>query len=225
VARIAVVIDDLGGDLVTIDRLLSWKLPLAYAVLPFEPATAAVAARVRERGGELLCHLPMEPEAGIDPGPGGLALGMDPGEIARRTRAAIARVPGASGVNNHMGSRLTTDRAAMRAMLGVVAELELFYLDSRTTAESVGEEVALEIGLPTARRDVFLDATPGERAVALELERLLALARERGAAIAIGHPQPATLDLLERELPRLRELGFELVPVSFLLERAESLPE
>jgi polysaccharide deacetylase 2 family uncharacterized protein YibQ len=225
VARIAIVLDDLGGDLGTIDRILGWKVPLGYAVLPYEPATAAVAARIRERGGELLCHLPMESEAGLDPGPGAVSLGMDAGEIARRTRAAIAAVPGAVGVNNHMGSLLTADRDAMRSILGVVAELELFFLDSRTTPESVGEEVALEIGLPTARRDVFLDSAPFEAPVDAEFERLLELARERGAAIAIGHPQPATLDLLERELPALKARGFELVPVSYLLERSETLPE
>jgi polysaccharide deacetylase 2 family uncharacterized protein YibQ len=167
----------------------------------------------------------MEPEGRADPGPGALAEGMSAGEVARRTRAAIEAVPGAVGVNNHMGSRLTADESTMRAMLGVVAERGLFFVDSRTTPDSVAERVARELGVPTAARDVFLDAEGDASSIAAELERLLELARRQGAAIAIAHPHPATLELLERELPLLKARGFELVPVSYLLERDETLPE
>lgn len=225
VARIAVLIDDLGARLDDAERLLAIGVPLSYAVLPNLPETKEVAALVSARGAELLCHLPMEPEGVEDPGPGALAEGMSAGEVARRTRAAIEAVPGAVGVNNHMGSRLTAEAATMRAVLGVVAERGLFFVDSRTTPDSVAEQIARELGLPTAARDVFLDAEAGAPSIEAELERLLDLARERGAAIAIAHPHRATLELLERELPRLKARGFELVPVSYLLERDETLPE
>ena len=225
VARIAVLIDDLGARLDDAERLLAIGVPLSYAVLPNLPKSKEVAALVAARGAELLCHLPMEPEGVEDPGPGALAEGMSAGEVARRTRAAIEAVPGAVGVNNHMGSRLTAEAATMRAVLGVVAERGLFFVDSRTTPDSVAEQIARELGLPTAARDVFLDAEAGTPSIEAELERLLDLARERGAAIAIAHPHRATLDLLERELPRLKARGFELVPVSYLLERDETLPE
>ncbi len=225
VARIAVLIDDLGARLGDAERLLAIGVPLSFAVLPYEPETKAVAALVAARGGELLCHLPMAPEGSEDPGPGALTEGMSAGEVARRTRAAIEAVPGAVGVNNHMGSRLTAEAPTMRAVLGVVAERGLFFVDSRTTPDSVAEQIARELGLPTAARDVFLDAGVDAPSIGAELDRLLALARERGAAIAIAHPHRATLELLERELPRLKARGFELVPVSYLLEREETLPE
>jgi len=225
VARVAVLIDDLGARTGDVERLLALGVPLSYAVLPYEPRTRQVAALLASRGAELLCHLPMEPEGSEDPGPGALAEGMSAGEVARRTRAAIDAVPGAVGVNNHMGSRLTADSTTMHAVLGVVAERGLFFVDSRTTAESVAEEIARELGVPTAARDVFLDAEIDAPSIAAELDRLLAIARERGAAIAIAHPHRATLELLERELPRLKARGFELVPVSYLLEREETLPE
>ncbi len=225
VARVAVLIDDLGARTADVERLLALGVPLSYAVLPYEPKTKEVAALLASRGAEVLCHLPMEPEGNEDPGPGALAEGMSAGEVARRTRAAIEAVPGAVGVNNHMGSRLTADPTAMHAVLGVVAERGLFFVDSRTTAESVAEEVARELGVPNAARDVFLDAEIDTPSIAAELDRLLDLARARGAAIAIAHPHRATLELLERELPRLKARGFELVPVSYLLERDETLPE
>ena len=225
VARVAVLIDDLGGRMADVERLLAIGVPLSYAVLPHEERTREIAALLSRRGAELLCHLPMEPEGVADPGPGALAEGMSAGEVARRTRAAIEAVPGAVGVNNHMGSRLTAEAATMRAVLGVVAERGLFFVDSRTTPDSVAEQIARELGVPSAARDVFLDAEGDAPSIAAEFDRLLALARERGVAIAIAHPHRATLDLLERELPRLKARGFELVPVSYLLEREETLPE
>lgn len=225
IARVAVLIDDLGPRLEDAERLLAIGVPLSYAVLPNEPFSGEVAAQLVARRAEVLCHLPMAAEKGENPGPGALEPGMSPGKLAKLTAAALDAVPGAVGINNHMGSVVTADAEAMRAVLGVAAERRLFFVDSRTTPASVAEQVARELGVATAARDVFLDAETDSGSIAAELERLLALARERGAAIAIAHPHPATLELLERELPRLKSRGFELVPVSYLLERAETLPE
>jgi polysaccharide deacetylase 2 family uncharacterized protein YibQ len=218
-ARLAVVIDDLGRSVADLERLGRLGVPLTYAVLPYESVTPHVVAYLRQRGGEILCHLPMAGQNGADPGPGALSLEMRPEELAAATRAALTAVPGAAGVNNHMGSALSADRAAMRAVLGVLAGRGLFYLDSRTTPESVGYQTALELGLAAAERHVFLDADPAPEAIAAQFDRLLALARERGAAIAIGHPNPGTLAVLEREVPRALARGYEFVPVSYLLDR------
>lgn len=225
IARVAMVIDDLGPDLRPVERLLALGLPISYALLPHQPRTAAVAARLAAAGAEILCHLPMEAEGDADPGIGALIAGMPAAELERLAIAAIDGVPGAVGVNNHMGSRLTADRLAMSTVLEVVARRRLFFLDSRTTPDSVGAELAREMGVPQASRDVFLDPDPDPEAVREQFERWLEVASERGAAIAIGHPHAVTLELLERELPALRERGFELVPVSYLLERPETLPE
>jgi polysaccharide deacetylase 2 family uncharacterized protein YibQ len=224
-ARVALVIDDLGRSLAEADRLLALGAPVSAAVLPFEPRSAAVARRLRAAGAEVLVHLPMEAADAADPGPNAIYEGLDAETVARRTGAAIDAVPGAAGVNNHMGSRATADEATMVAILGVVAERGLYFLDSRTTPDSLAFDRARARGVPAARRDVFLDDDPSPEAVRAQLERLLALARERGAAVAIGHPREATLAVLEQEIPRARAAGIEFVPVSYLLERSETLPE
>lgn len=229
-ARVAIVIDDLGRDVAALERLFAALAPagnvqLSWAVLPYESRTAEVVELLRRHGAELLLHLPMDPEGAADPGPGALTTGMSKRELAAATTAALAAVPGAAGVNNHMGSRLSGERAAMAAILGEVRREGRYFLDSRTSAGSVGFEVARELGIPAANRDLFLDDATERSAVAAQFAKLLALARERGAAIAIGHPHPATLSVLAEEIPRAAAAGIEFVPVSYLLERSEELPE
>jgi polysaccharide deacetylase 2 family uncharacterized protein YibQ len=219
VAHLALVIDDLGRSLADLDTLQALRIPLTYAVLPYESMTRQVVATLRKREVELILHLPMEAAGGENPGPGALTSTMSPTELRQTTLAALAAVPGATGVNNHMGSELSADPRAMRAVLQVLAERELFFLDSRTSPASVGYQTARELGLPAAERQVFLDADPQVEAVRTEWNRWLELARGRGAAIAIGHPHPGTLAVLAEEVPRARAAGFEFVPVSFLLER------
>lgn len=218
-AAVALVIDDLGRSLADVERIRALGVPVTYAVLPFESRTAEVAAALRSGRDEMLVHLPMEAAGGADPGPGALTVGMTTAELASSTRRALDAVEGAVGVNNHMGSMLSADRSAMGAILGVIAERGLYFLDSRTSPRSVGFATARALDLPAAERQVFLDPDPRREAVRAEFRRLLALARERGAAVAIGHPHPDTLAVLEEEVPLARELGYRFVPVSYLLER------
>ncbi len=221
-ARIALVIDDLGRRPSDVSRMEALAVDWTAAVLPFESRTAEVVADLRAAGVEFLCHLPMEPRSATgeaDPGPGALRAGMTADELARATRDALAAVPGALGVNNHMGSALSADRASMVPILGEIASRGLFFVDSRTSAESVGFRLALELGVPTAERQVFLDADPAADAVAEQFHRLLDVARTRGAALAIGHPREVTFATLEREIPKALAAGFEFVPASYLLER------
>ncbi len=224
-ARIALVIDDLGRSLQDLKILEALGIDLTYAVLPFESLTPRVVAELQRRGEEILCHLPMEPSNAANPGPGALRVSMSTAELVARTKKALAAVPGSAGVNNHMGSGLTTDGVRMASILQVLQEQDLFFLDSRTSADSVAYRVAVELGLPAAERQVFLDRDPAPEAIREQFRRTLEVARRRGAAIAIGHPYPATLTLLQEEVPRARELGFDFVPVSFLLDRSGGLPE
>jgi polysaccharide deacetylase 2 family uncharacterized protein YibQ len=224
-ARIAVVIDDLGRSLTDLTTLGRLGVPLTYAVLPFESRTPEVVRELRRQKREILLHLPMEGSNGANPGPGALTLAMGKREIVRRTRQALAAVPGAVGVNNHMGSVFSADARSLRPVLEVVAERGLFFLDSRTTAETVGFRLAVSLGVPAAERQVFLDRDPDPEAIRGEFRRLLAVARERGSAIAIGHPHRATLDVLAEEIPQAKALGYEIVPVSYLLTRPGELPE
>ncbi len=217
--RVALVIDDLGRSMDDLGPLAELGVPLTYAVLPFEEHTAQVVEELRLRKVEMLLHLPMEPKNGEDPGPGALRLGMSDDELRGLTVAALRAVPGVVGVNNHMGSGLSADGRSMRSVLGVLARRNLFFLDSRTSAESVGYKTAIELGIPSAQRQVFLDGDPSPAAIEAQFQRLLTLARTHGSAVAIGHPHPETLAALASQVPKARELGYEFVPVSFLLDR------
>ena len=216
--RIALVIDDLGRSLTDLDRLAGLGIPLTYAVLPFESRTPQVVQTLRDRGAEVLCHLPMEPTNGADPGPGALRSTMTGAELRAATLRALDAVPGAVGVNNHMGSGVTSRRDAMAVVLGLVAERGLYYLDSRTTSETVGYAVARELDVPAAERQVFLDDDRRPERLAEEWRRLLDLAHRRGGAIGIAHPHPETLELLAREIPSALEAGVEFVVARDLVD-------
>ena len=219
-ARIALVIDDLGrstDDLVPLEKL---GVPITYAVLPFEENTSAVVSQLRGRREEILLHLPMEPKNGENPGPGALLKGMTDDQLRTRTLAALQAVPGAVGVNNHMGSSLSADTHSMSTVLRILSSRGLFFLDSRTSPDSVGYRTAVSLGVPAAERQVFLDADPGPEAVHEQFQRLLEMARARGAVVAIGHPHPDTLAMLTAEVPRAKAEGYDFVPVSFLLDRS-----
>jgi len=217
-ARVALVIDDLGRSAADLDRAEGLGIPWTAAVLPFETQTAEVVGELHRREIEYLCHLPMQP-ARANPGPGALRLDMTSAELATATRAALAAVPGAVGVNNHMGSVLSVDMGAMTTILSELAGRQLYFLDSRTSSQSVGYRVALELGLPATERQVFLDVDPNERAVTAQFRRLLDMARRRGAALAIGHPHDYTFAVLEREVPAAIAAGYEFVPASYLVDR------
>jgi polysaccharide deacetylase 2 family uncharacterized protein YibQ len=220
--RIALVIDDLGrsvSDLETIEHL---GVPLSYAVLPYEEETEQVVTELHRQNAEVLLHLPMEPANGEDPGPGALRMGMSPEQLRQITLAALRAVPGAVGVNNHMGSGLSADERSMKTILGVLSGRGLFFLDSRTSAQSVAYKAAIRMGVPAAERQVFLDPDTRPEAIREQFHRLLGLARTRGAAVAIGHPHPETLAVLADEVPKAKALGYEFVPVSFLLDRPDS---
>lgn len=222
--RVALVIDDLGRSVHQVDELESLGVPLTYSVLPFESHTREVVEDLLRRRAEILCHLPMEPSGHANPGPGALTEAMSAAELRRATEAALAAVPGAVGVNNHMGSELTADPRAMRTILGVIGKDKLFFLDSRTSAASVGYRLARSMGIPAAERQVFIDPNMERAAIHKEFDRLLRLARENGAAIAIAHPHPITMEILRQEVPRAVAEGYEFVPVSYLLTRS-TMPE
>lgn len=222
-ARVAIVIDDLGRSVADVENLAELGIPLSYGVLPFETRTAEVIDELNRRGAEVLCHLPMEPSNDADPGPGALTGDMSAGKLRRGTRSAVAATRGAVGVNNHMGSGLTANGRKMRPILEEVAALGLFFLDSRTSSETVGYSLALELGVPAAERQVFLDPDAEAETITLQFRRLLDLARRDGAAIGIGHPHPVTVEVLRRELPAALAAGYEFVPVSFLVNRTEGV--
>lgn len=216
--RVALVIDDLGRSVHDLERLRALGVPLTYAVLPFEPRTPEVVAALRDRGAEFLLHLPMEPANGADPGPGALTSAMDDAELAAATARALDAVPGAAGVNNHMGSAMSPRREAMAVVLRVIDGRGLYFLDSRTSAETAGYEVARELGMPAAERQVFLDNERDPAAIREQFRRLLEIARERGSAVGIAHPYPETFESLAAAVPEARAAGIEFVTAGSVLD-------
>jgi polysaccharide deacetylase 2 family uncharacterized protein YibQ len=218
--RIALIIDDLGYRPAEGRRAVRLPGAVAVAILPHTPHAAALAREAESRGKEVVLHVPMqalEESAGL--GPGALDLSQSRADLLRALADDLAAVPHVRAVSNHMGSSLTREAGPMRWIMEELKKREpLFFVDSYTTAQSVALEVARETGVRALRRNVFLDGDPAPGALQREWRRLLALARDRGFAVGIGHPHPATLDFLERELPALAASGIELVTLVRLLE-------
>ena len=224
--RIAIVIDDLGYNLEAFHRLLDLDLPLTFSILPHLPYSQQIAREAHARGREVLLHLPMEPENGaLAQGADFIRVGMAPREVRALVAQEIQSIPYVVGVNNHMGSRATRDRGLMRVVLEEVGRNGLFFLDSRTTPDSVAYQVARELGVPAAQRAVFLDHQDQPEAIQAQLDRLIQIAREQGQAVAIGHPRPHTLAVLEARLPGLEAEGVQLVSLSTLVRPATTLEE
>lgn len=206
--RLAVVLDDAGYSEAVVELLAPLPRQVAVAVLPNAPASALVAQKLREQGRELLLHMPMEPEGNGGPGPGegALEVGLDPALVRERLEKALDVVGPVVGVNNHMGSRATSDPELMAAFMRALAGRGVYFLDSRTTPASVAEKAAREAGIPTLRRDVFLDVVEDEAAVRSALATAVSLARSKGQALAIGHVHPLTVGVLAEELPHLSDV-------------------
>jgi len=213
--RIAIIIDDLGYGLAAGERALNLPGPVSYAVLPATPWARALAEIAHERGKEVLLHLPLQ-SVGGEPAdePGLLALDMTRLQFAHAFAANFKSVPHAAGINSHRGSLLTRHPGHMAWLMEEIKNRGgLYFVDSFTTHASVALRLAQEAGVAAVKRDVFLDPDHAPGTLEREFERLKKLARQRGFAVGIGHPHPATLDLLEQQLPGLPDEGFELVGI------------
>ncbi len=217
--RIAIIIDDLGYHLADGKRAIGLPGPLAFSFLPGAPRARALAEHAHRLGKDVLLHLPLQAH-GDDGGsePAEIDIDMSRARLAAVFGEAVQAVPHIVGVNSHRGSLLTRHPGHMQWLMEEIREREtLFFVDSYTHHKSIAMQIAKESGVDAVRRDVFLDPDRLPETVAREFDRMKRLARQRGAVVAIGHPYPATLELLERELPRLVDEGFELVTISELV--------
>jgi polysaccharide deacetylase 2 family uncharacterized protein YibQ len=216
--RIAIILDDGGYGGPATEAALALPHRITFAILPDTPQATEIAQRAAELGFEVMLHMPMAASgADTTPFPGQLTEDMDAETIKQRTGAAIAQIPGLAGVNNHTGSAFTSNAVAMRPFLEVIHELGLYFVDSFTTPDSVGLELALDMQIPALRRDVFLDNDPAPDAITAQVDKLIERARTAGYAIGIGHFRDSTLEVLDSLLERIQVAGIELVPVSELL--------
>jgi len=215
---IAIIIDDMGHHQQLGRQFLAIDLNLSYSFLPDAPYSGALAEAAFATGRDILVHLPMEPKNGIwEGGEGGLAVRDTPGQIKQKTTRMLAAVPHAMGASNHMGSRFTEDGEAIRAVLAIIKSRNLIFIDSYTTAASRGLSTAQQLGVPSARRHVFLDNIQEWQKICGQLDHLVTMAHQQGWAVGIGHPYRATLAALT-QCDRKQLKSVDMVGVSRLVQ-------
>jgi polysaccharide deacetylase 2 family uncharacterized protein YibQ len=214
VGKVALIMDDMGYSLEAIETLKSLELPITVSILPHSPYARETAEIARSSHLEVILHLPLEPinnsqEIYDD---GGLILSdMDEQEIIELLNENFEMVPFITGMNNHMGSKITADNRLMTIILRSVLERNLFFIDSRTTSHSVAYNLAQKMGIPSAKRDVFLDGERNEDYINRKLQELFHKARRTGVAVGICHPHPETLKVLKNSFHLVKE--YKLQPV------------
>ncbi len=221
---VALIIDDIGNRRDHGMAMVELPGKLTLAILPHSPHGAALAEAGHQAGKEIMLHAPMSNTAGERPGRGALTADLDRNNFDRVLRGDIEAVPYLRGVNNHMGSELTTLPVQMGWLMQALLRRQLYFVDSRTSAETVAALTASAYSVPNLSRAVFLDNAANTGAIHGQLEKLVALAEARGVAVGIGHPYPATAAVLAEELPRLACRGIELALVSEVLERWGTIP-
>lgn len=215
---VVIVIDDMGVSLKRTADIISLNYPLTAAFLTYGKKLDEQLQAAQKAGFELMLHTPMEPFGKADVAPDVLTTKMSLQEIKTNFEAMLQKFDGIKGINNHMGSRLTEDKARMAAVMEVLKDRDLFFLDSKTSAKSKAEEAAKEAGIPYAHRHVFLDNNNDKAYILGQLGKLETLARKNGYAIAIGHPKTQTFAALKEWLPQMESKGIELWPLSRVIE-------
>jgi uncharacterized protein len=210
---IAIIVDDLGNHKAMGDRLINIPAPLTLAFLPHRQYSKLQATKAYYSGKEIMLHVPMENTRNLPLGAAGLTSQMSNPELIATFRSALHSVPYISGVNNHMGSALTQNKRAMNILMGELGGYPLYFVDSRTTALSIAHRIADNYNIPALDRDIFLDNAIRTKDIHRQFKKLIALARKKGTAIAIGHPHLRTVRYLERMLPRLGKEGVAVATV------------
>lgn len=216
---ISIIIDDMGNQHTLDQRVIDLPGKVTCSFLPHATFTKKLAVQAKRKHKEVMVHMPMQPENTEKLPPYSLTVDMTRAEFRKDLFSAIASVPYVEGINNHMGSLLTRHPGSMQWLMEALKDRKgLFFVDSRTTVRTVAEEVARENSVPAIRRNVFLDDTQNRAEIRRQFKRLLKLARMHGTAVAIGHPHPDTLAVLEKEIPRLARMNIRLVSVKTLIK-------
>lgn len=205
--RIVIIIDDIGYDRKIAMALYDLDPNITFSILPFSPFGQSIAKQLHDKGAQLMLHLPMEPfeYPEVNPGPGAILSSMSPDDLLAQLRKNIDNVPNIAGVNNHMGSKITTNADQMNQIFSVLKKENLFFIDSRTAPKSQGKASARLFNLKFGQRDIFLDNFQNTEYITKQFKKLIRLSEKHGFAIGIGHPYPATLNTLSRELPKAKK--------------------
>jgi len=212
---VAIIIDDLGYDKKIALKLSKLNAKLTFSILPYSPFQKSIARLSREKGFGVMLHLPMEPleYPDVDPGPGTLLTSMTPDQLTRQLEKDLDAVPYIRGVNNHMGSKMTAESSQMYQIFSILKKRGLYFVDSRTTAETLCKPSARLFQIPFAQRDIFLDHLVEAQFIRKQLKELVRIAQRNGYAVGIGHPHSLTYQVLHEMLPDLQK-KIRLVPAS-----------
>lgn len=213
--KVAIIIDDLGYDAYIAQDLLELDGPLTFAMLPNAPFNDQIITAAHAEGFEIMLHLPMEPKEypRVNPGPGALLTSMEPDHLIMQLTENIESIPHLKGINNHMGSKMTASSSQMRQIFTILKKRGLFFIDSRTSADTICRSSAKLLKIPFAERDVFIDHSLDPQFIRKQIKRLVQQARKNGQAVGIAHPHFITFDILRDVLPKL-EKEIRLVPAS-----------
>ncbi|MGD8483399.1 MAG: divergent polysaccharide deacetylase family protein [Thioalkalispiraceae bacterium] len=218
---VSIIIDDLGYRYKYGKQAVQLPARLTFAFLPHSPHAVELAELANQHQQEVMLHMPMESDESKKLGPGGLTQCMTEQKIAETIKHNFAAIPHVKGFNNHMGSLLTRSDMLMDVVMKASSKQGMYFVDSRTTSESVAIKHARDHGIHGVSRDIFLDHFKDETFIQAQLAKLVKRAKQKGSAIAIGHPYQLTLKVLEQWLPQARKLGIRLVPVSELIQIRE----
>jgi polysaccharide deacetylase 2 family uncharacterized protein YibQ len=212
---VALIVDDLGYDKNIAKKFARLNVALTFSILPHSPFQKSIVQLAESNGLEIMLHLPMEPVEypRVDPGPGTLLTSMSADELIAQLDENLKTLPNVKGVNNHMGSKLTAESTQLYQVFSVLKQRGLFFIDSRTSADSLCEPSARLFQIPFARRDVFLDHYPTPEFVRNQIKELIRIARQNGQAVGILHPHATTLKTLQKMLPELNK-QVQIVPAS-----------
>lgn len=215
--RVAIIIDDIGNTRAVAEEMIDIDLPLSFSIIPHTPHAIHLASLINSRSKDLLIHIPMEAnEVKRSFGPEMLLLSMTKETLINTIGHDLDTPFRAIGVNNHMGSKFSQNSDAMRVFLKEIKARNLFFIDSLTAANSTGYSIAQDLGIRTAKRDIFLDNDQNQTQILAQIGRLIKLAQRNGSAIGIGHPHPATLAALQAAKGRLSQ-EVTVVPVHELI--------
>ena len=217
---VAIIIDDLGYDKKIAENLSKLDANITFSILPHSPYQDSIARLLKNQGFETMLHLPMEPieYPAVDPGPGTLLTSMTPDQLLDQLKKNLDAVPHIKGVNNHMGSKMTAESNQMYQIFSILKKRNLYFIDSRTSAQTLCKPSARLLQIPFAQRDVFLDHSQQPQSIRKQIKELIKIARRNGFAVGIGHPYAATYEALRDMLPELKKT-VQLVPASQIVHR------
>ncbi len=227
-SKIVIIVDDLGLNKNPIDQLLKIQSPITFAVLPNLPYSTYAAEKADKKGWDVILHMPMEPKEssgyiGTDAGDEVLLVGLPKDTILTKLNNSLNSIPHVKGVNNHMGSKFMENGELTELILKNLKKKGMFFVDSKTSSQSTGYDTAMELGMKTAQRDIFLDhSSKSSTHVKKQLKKLIEISKKRGYAVGICHPYPGTIEALTEMIPKIDD-EVEVVSISNIINSSNKL--